>query len=259
MAVQQIFFEGVTLLVTHYNRSRSLERLFQAFQDLHCRFEEIVVSDDGSKPEHVEYAKQLQQRFSFRLVTAPVNKGLGNNLNKGQAAVKTPYTLYVQEDFVPTHAFVEHFPAALATMKQRSDLDMVRFYAYSKYPYLKPLGNGFAEMEFSIWKPGYMKFHYYSDHPHLRRSNFYEKFGPYPEGKKMDNAEYLMMLSFLRNKGKAIQYENIKELFDQKNSSAEPSMVARNNYRTTENFVVRNVRHLYRHFKYNFDYLFKKL
>jgi hypothetical protein len=133
---------------------------------------------------------------------------------------------------------------------------MVRFYAYSKYPYLKPLGNGYGEMQFGWWKPGYMKFHCYSDHPHLRRSNFYEKFGPYPEGKKMDQAEYLFMMSFLHRKGKAIQYENINELFEQKNSSAEPSMVPRDSYRTTNNFLIRNVRHLYRHIKLNFDYLF---
>jgi glycosyltransferase involved in cell wall biosynthesis len=111
---EEYFFKGVTLLVTHYNRSRSLERLFGAFNNLHCRFEDVVVSDDGSKPEHVEYAKKLQSTFSFRLITAPVNKGLGNNLNKGQAAVTTPYTLYVQEDFVPTAAFPKHFKEGLA-------------------------------------------------------------------------------------------------------------------------------------------------
>jgi glycosyltransferase involved in cell wall biosynthesis len=255
---EEYFFKDVTLLVTHYNRSRSLERLFGAFKDLHCRFEDIVVSDDGSKPEHVEYAKTLQQRFPFRLITAPVNKGLGNNLNKGQAAVQTKYTLYVQEDFVPTAVFPKHFKEGLSIIEQRDDIDMVRFYAYTKYPYLKPLGNGYGEMQFGLLKPGYMKFHYYSDHPHLRRSNFYEKFGPYPEGKKMDQAEYMMAMAFLHKKGKAVQYENINELFEQKNSSAEPSMVPRDTYRTTNNFIIRNVRHLYRHFKYNFDYLFKR-
>ncbi len=50
-------FSGVTLLVTHYNRSSSLEHLLRSFQSPGCVFEDIVVSDDGSKPDHQEYLK----------------------------------------------------------------------------------------------------------------------------------------------------------------------------------------------------------
>src|SRR5690554_1095320 len=92
-------FEDVTLLITHYNRSRSLERLLRAFQDLGFQFGGIVVSDDGSRPEHLERLHLLKEAFNFNLVTTPKNRGLGNNINKGQDAVTTPYTLYVQEDF----------------------------------------------------------------------------------------------------------------------------------------------------------------
>jgi len=86
-------FKGITLLVTHYNRSRSLERLLNSFKSLQCVFEDIVVSDDGSKPEHLDYLKSLQSTLSFRLITTEKNKGLGNNINKGQDAIRTPYTL----------------------------------------------------------------------------------------------------------------------------------------------------------------------
>ncbi|MFT3933055.1 MAG: glycosyltransferase family 2 protein [Chitinophagaceae bacterium] len=250
-------FEDVTLLVTHYNRSRSLERLLNSFNQLGFVFGDIVVSDDGSKPEHLDYLKSLSNKLNFRLVTTEKNKGLGNNINKGQDAVKTPLTLYVQEDFDPLAIFTEQFKNALEIIHSRSDVDVVRFYAYTKYPYLKPIGNGFSEMLFSIWKPGYKKFYAYSDHPHLRRSNFFEKFGRYAEGRKVEKTEYLMMMSFLRNKGKAVFYEDINGLFEQKNSSAEPSTVKRNWLRS-ENFAVAGVRHLYRHVKFNFDYLFGK-
>ncbi len=47
-------FPNVTLLITHYNRSGSLERLLNAFEKLNCSFENIVVSDDGSKAFHIE-------------------------------------------------------------------------------------------------------------------------------------------------------------------------------------------------------------
>ncbi len=106
-------YPDVTLLITHYNRSSSLERLLHAFQTLQCSFGGIVVSDDGSKPEHQEKLRALQQQYNFNLVTTPQNRGLGNNINKGQDAVTTTYTLYVQEDFEPSSIFPEHFKDAL--------------------------------------------------------------------------------------------------------------------------------------------------
>lgn len=251
-------FSDVTLLVTHYNRSRSLERLLHSFASLGVSFGGIVVSDDGSQPEHLHYLQLLQTSLHFKLVTTEKNKGLGNNINKGQDAVNTPFTLYVQEDFDPQPIFAEHFRDGLAIIHNRTDIDIIRFYAYTPYPYLAPLGKGFSEMLFSVWKPGYRKFYAYSDHPHLRRSSFFERFGRYAEGQKVEKTEYLMMMSFLQKKGKAVIYEDIHALFEQKNSSSEPSTVRRNFWRESEGFVLRNLRHLYRHLKFNFDYLFGK-
>lgn len=251
-------FPGVTLLITVYNRSRSLERLLNAFQQLHCHFDDIVVSDDGSRPEHIERIKALQSKYPFRLITTPKNGGLGNNINKGQDAVKTPYTLYVQEDFVPTSIFPARMQEGLYYMNERKDLDMVRFYSYFKYPYLKPVKNGLSEMEFKTMHPGYKKYYLYSDHPHLRRSNFLEKFGRYKEGKNVDVTEYMMMISFLQKKGKALYFEDHKDIFDQLNSADEPSTTKRNFWRESNNILVTALRHLYRHIKFRLDYFFMK-
>ncbi len=136
-----MYFPDVTLLVTHYNRSASLERLLAAFEQLDCRFENIVVSDDGSRPGHLEHLRSLQAQYAFNLVTTPVNKGLGNNINKGQDAVTTPYTLYVQEDFVPQDIFPRVFSDAMELIREKPDLDVIRFYAYFVYPYLTPCRN----------------------------------------------------------------------------------------------------------------------
>lgn len=253
-------YKDVTLLITHYNRSGSLERLLKSFRDQGFTFDGIVVSDDGSKPEQVENLKKLQPVYGFNLVTTPKNKGLGNNINKGQDAVQTPYTLYVQEDFIPFEIFAEKLGNALDSMNERPELDMARFYAYFKYPFLKPYKNGFSDMKFSPWPFywGYKKFYCYSDHPHLRRSNFLQKFGRYPEGVKGDVTEYRMMMSFLKNKGKAIFYDDFKGLFDQVNSSAEPSTMKRNYWREADNPLVTFARHVYRHLKFNYDYHFMK-
>ncbi|MGY3212327.1 glycosyltransferase [Mucilaginibacter sp. HD30] len=248
-------FSSITLLVTHYNRSQSLERLLKAFETQDIGFGDIVVSDDGSKPEYLDYLKSITDKYKFRLITTPKNAGLGNNINKGQDAVNTPYTLYVQEDFDPFPGYKKHLADALAIMEERKDVDLVRFYAYFKYPYLRPYKNGFSEMIFKIWYPGYRKFHVYSDHPHLRRSNFLEKFGRYPEGIKGDKTEFTMAMSFNKNKGKAMIYDDPKGLFDQLNSEDEPSTMTRSDLRQSDNFVISFARAIYRNVKHTFDYL----
>ncbi|WP_207532880.1 glycosyltransferase family A protein [Desertivirga arenae] len=252
------YFKGITLLITHYNRSKSLERLLRSFKDQGYQFEDIVVSDDGSKIEHMSCLLSLQKDYSFNLVTTPENKGLGNNINKGQEAVKTPYTLYVQEDFVPKALFLEKLKFSHEFMETHPEFDMVRYYAYFKYPSLKPFGNGFSEMVFNWWSVTgtYRKFYYYSDHPHLRRSNFLTKFGRYCEGVKGDVTEYRMMMAFLKNKGKALFYEDYNDLFDQVNSSTEPSTMKRNFWRESNSWAISALRHLYRHLRFNYDYHF---
>lgn len=251
-------YQEVTLLITHYNRSSSLERLLINFRDLGFQFGGIVVSDDGSKPEHVEKLKSLSTLFNFNLVTTPKNKGLGNNINKGQDAVKTEYTLYVQEDFIPLELFKEKFPIALDLLKKDHTYDMARFYAYFKYPFLKPIQGGFSEMMFSLWPwyTGYNKFYYYSDHPHLRRTSFFSKFGRYVENTPVERTEYRMMMSVIKKKGKAIFYEDFQALFLQANSSAEPSTVKRNFWRESGNPLIGLARHTYRYIRFNLDTIF---
>lgn len=84
------YFPDITLLVTHYNRSASLENLLHSFKQRNINFGAIVVSDDGSGSAHFDKLKELQSTYQFNLVPAPKNGGLGRNLNKGQDAVNTP-------------------------------------------------------------------------------------------------------------------------------------------------------------------------
>ena len=227
-------FSGVTLLITHYNRSGSLARLLKAFQELDCAFDDIVVSDDSSKPEHLRAIQALKGEFKFRLVTTPQNRGLGNNINKGQDAVKTPYTLYVQEDFVPKATFVSYFRSALGIMHKEMKWDIIRFYAYFPYPFLKPYGQGFSEMIYSSWTTNHLKFYFYSDHPHLRRSSFFHKFGRYAEGIKSDRTEFLMCLSVLKRRAKGLFLTDFNSMFDQVNPPDEPSTIGRADWRQSK-------------------------
>ena len=251
-------FDNVTLLITHYNRSKSLERLLENFAKQQISFGDIVVSDDGSKPEQITYLEFIQKKYNFRLIKAAKNAGLGNNINKGQDAVKTDYTLYVQEDFDPIKGYAKHLKDSLDIMAKIPGIDMVRFYAYFKYPYLKPYKDGFSEMIFKIWYPGYRKFHVYSDHPHLRRSTFLQKFGRYPEGIKGDKTEFSMAMSFLKHKGRAMFYEDFKGLFNQINSADEPSTMKRSDLRQSTNPFISFARAVYRNVKHTGEYLMYK-
>ncbi len=250
------YFEDVSLLVTHYNRSKSLERLLVSLEQQGCFFKEIVVSDDCSNEEHIDYMEKLRTKFDFTLVIADRNGGLGKNMNKGQDAVKTPYTLYVQEDFIALDGSCTHLQRGKQLLDERADFDMVRFYAYVNYPFLKPYKYGFSEMIFRFWSPGLDKFPYYSDHPHLRRNTFTGKFGRYPEGLSGDKTEFIMMMSFLRNNGKAYFFNDYKGVFEQANTAIEPSTMKRGLLRNSSNVFIVFIRTIYRYLNYYFGYLF---
>lgn len=142
-------------------------------------------------------------------------------------------------------------------MNQNKELDIVRFYAYFPYPYLKPYQDGFSKMLYKPWYLDYTKIYYYSDHPHLRRSSFLDKFGRYEEGIKSDKTEYKMCLSFIKKKGKGLFLTDFNAMFEQRNSEDEPSTVTRSNWRhQNSNFFVIWGRALYRQIKYNYDLLF---
>ena len=252
------YFKNVSLLITHYNRPKSLERLLSGFDNLGCKFPEVIVSDDGSKREHQIELQDLQSRFAFKLISSENNMGLGNNLNKGQRAVTLTMTLYVQEDFVPTAMFPDSFRTALNLMEKNHELDIIRLYAYYPYPYLRPYADGFSEMLLKPYYMNYTKIYYYSDHPHLRRSNFLEKFGNYQEGLAGDRTEYRMCLSFIQKKGKGLFYNNFKDLFVQENSELEPSTMTRTNLTSSENPLISALRYVYRQIKYNYDINFYK-
>lgn len=246
-------FPSITLLITHYNRSSSLENLLMSFTALKCHFGNIIVSDDGSKQEHLEHLKKLRGEYKIEILNSTRNRGLGNNINKGQDAVNTEFTLYIQEDFEPTELFPKTLRDALSHIENNRCIDIVRFYAYFQYPYLRPFNGQFSEMNYRPFGLDTNKIYCYSDHPHLRRSDFLEKFGRYAEGVKGDRTEYLMCISFIQNKGRALFYSAFDQLFVQKNTESEPSTMNRSSWRNSKNIFVAFLRHLYRQFKYNFD------
>jgi glycosyltransferase involved in cell wall biosynthesis len=121
-------FKKVTLLITHYNRSKSLENLLDSFAHLGVSFGEIIIADDASKQEHLSYIESLRSKYDFTLTSPSKNGGLGSNINRGQDAVKSEYTLYVQEDFRLLDGGPVHLQNGLNIMEEDQKIDSVRFY-----------------------------------------------------------------------------------------------------------------------------------
>ena len=247
---EQFYFPGITLLITHYNRSKSLERLLNRVRDLGCRFDDIVVSDDGSRPEHLEKLNFLKQEYNFQLITSPVNKGFANCINKGQDAVKTPYTLYIQEDFEIADQFPPHLVDALEIMNKNKDIDYIRFWSFYRFPTLKPFGKGFSETIYNPWNLNHLNFFMYSDNPHIRRSNFLEKFGRYQEGIDGNISEHNMSIRYIQKKGKGLFYDDYSTLFEHKNSTDEPSSFNRASWRQSKKPLFVFMRALYLKYKW---------
>jgi len=242
-------FPDTTLLITHYNRSSSLERLLSRLRELSCNFGAIIVSDDASDTEHLVRLEQLQRIYGLELVTAPVNKGLANCLNKGQDAVKTPYTLYIQEDFVPSAFFPQRLADARLIMNDHADIDYIRFWSHYRFPTLKPFGKGFSETVYNPWIMNHLNFFMYSDNPHLRRSNFFSKFGRYIEGVKADVAEHNMAIRFIQKKGKGLFYDQYDTLFAHDQLDHEPSTANRADWRQSSHPLYLVFRSLYLKYK----------
>lgn len=248
--------KDVTLLITHYNRSTSLERLLLSVQKLELFFAEVIVSDDASDAPHLQHLLELQTVHSFTIVAADKNGGLGANMNKGQRAVTTPYILYVQEDFEITPFFKEVLPQALTLMEQDKGLDLVRFFAHFRYPYLKPYSGDFEEVSIPGLALDYHKIYSYADTPHLKRATFEKKFGAYREDLKADRMEYRMCLSFLANKGRCVITKHYASLFLHENFADEPSTTTRPLRQSSKEFFIQIIRFWYRQVKYNCDLLF---
>ena len=250
---QKYHFHNVTLLITHFNRSESLERLLTHINKLDISFDEIIVSDDCSNEKHLNNLKKLQQYYPFTLAETEKNGGLGNNINKGQDLVKSKYTLYIQEDFIPKPLFPIKLQSAINIMDKDRKWDIVSFYAYFTYPYLKPFGDGFSEKYFpkSLLKGNNLKFYFYSDHPHLRKSSFFEKFGRYNETVNSDETELQMSLSVIQNEGNALFYNDHYDLLEQFNPADEPSTASfRKSWSQRKNIVMRFIKANYMAFKF---------
>ncbi len=183
----------ISVLFITYNRSELLELTLRAvrervdFCDLRVEF---IVTDNASDEPHL--SRILAMPFDKHALS-PVNRGLGNNCNKGIAQSRGLYILQIQDDCEYVGASTAVL-TALRVMEEDRDIGIVQLIDHTPHlpheirylrdglPYRVFINDGIRARGTSGRRP-------YSDQPHLKRRQFYDDIGPYPEGTTMSDME----------------------------------------------------------------------
>jgi len=180
----------VSVVFITYNRPDFLMDSIKAIRN-NCKYPnlELIVSDDGTKPS---IKKFLHDLAIDKLVTSETNQGLGANSNKGIKAGTGEYILHLQDDFecVSTEPFIEK---SIQIIKTHSDVGLVRLHHSTRFPnkidYKLPDGTPYSILGFDQPKDMKNNIYIYSDHPHLKKSDFHDKSGYFTEGLKVGETE----------------------------------------------------------------------
>ena len=238
----------ISILITHYNRLTALETCLLAFKDLGLTNVEYVVTDDGSKAIIQEKLKTIDVD---RLILSPVNTGLASNINRGLAACKGDYILYCQEDFIPQDEFCDYLVEALKLLSANK-VEMCRFTANYKFPYLKSLSEKFSLIPKFSWK----NFHYnafqYSDHPYITTKNFFEQYGRFLENVSGPYGENEFAIRIMKSNARI----GIAKKYVFRTNSDSSSVIATQEKKKKRKFLKKiKVHRLLRSFRLHFEFL----
>ena len=180
----------VSVVFITYNRPDFLVDSIKAIRN-NCKYPnlELIVSDDGTKPSIEKYLDNLA---IDKLAKSETNQGLGANSNKGIRAATGKYILHHQDDFecVSSEPFIEK---SIQIMKNHSDIGLVRLHHSTMFPnkidYELPDGTPYSILGFDQPKDMKNNIYIYSDHPHLKKSDFHDKSGYFTEGLEVGETE----------------------------------------------------------------------
>lgn len=105
----------LTLIIAFYNKIELLRKVLESVALQTMRDFEVVIADDGSKPEVVEAIKSLQTQFVFPISHVwHEDHGWRKNviLNKAVVAAQSDYLVFIDGDCVlEPHFMEEHYAA----------------------------------------------------------------------------------------------------------------------------------------------------
>ena len=99
-----------SVIISFYNKINYLKLLLEGFERQSYKDFEVIIADDGSRPEIVAQIKEIQQQYFFD-ITHVWHEDLGwrknEILNKAVCQAKTPYVIFVDGDCIPHKHFVK--------------------------------------------------------------------------------------------------------------------------------------------------------
>ncbi|MEI6754746.1 MAG: glycosyltransferase [Paludibacter sp.] len=102
--------QPVSLIISFYNKIELLKFIFAALERQTYRNFEVIIADDGSKPEIVEQINQLKSNYYFTICHVwQEDNGWQKNkiLNKAILASEGDYLIFIDGDCIPHKRFIQ--------------------------------------------------------------------------------------------------------------------------------------------------------
>lgn len=105
----------ITVVIVNYNGLKFLPRLIQSIYDQTLKDYEIILVDNGSKDNSVDYIKK--EHSKIKLVEY-INNGYGSSCNKGAKLGKGRYVVFLNEDMYLPVDFLEKMSSKYDEIKR---------------------------------------------------------------------------------------------------------------------------------------------
>jgi len=134
----------ISVIVTNWNGINLLKKNFLNVINTSPEAEEIILADDASEDESVEYIKNLQTKYpQIKLITTKINLGFGKNTNRAVNEAKGELVILLNNDITPEKDYIKN--------------TLIHFRDPKVY------GVGFSEKENEnwakiFWKNGYIQY-----------------------------------------------------------------------------------------------------
>jgi glycosyltransferase involved in cell wall biosynthesis len=106
----------LSIVIPNYNHQPFLAECLNSVKDQSVAPHELIVVDDGSTDESVEWLREHQAEYGYRLLTNDKNEGIAVSKNRGIAETTGDYILCLDSDNYLAEDFIEKIS------KQEADL-----------------------------------------------------------------------------------------------------------------------------------------
>ena len=99
-----------SVIISFYNKIDYLKLVLEGFERQSHKDFEVIIADDGSRPEIVAQIKEIKNKYAFEIAHVwheDIGWRKNEILNKAVCLTKTPYIVFIDGDCVPHKHFVK--------------------------------------------------------------------------------------------------------------------------------------------------------